>query len=156
MATQGKAVVKACKADQEPYMIFGCLPFTCTSKVSKLGYEVYLGRFFGFGMFFFLFHGPWDLSFNLPQLLVKNSWQFHRIWGLRPPSAWIAGMWKLPVFMVMKVPPRWRSAKNLWRLIHWKVVVLSSAPWQCIRRGVVAHEVWFSREVFGGRFSVQV
>lgn len=36
----GKAVVKACKADQEPYMIFGCLPFTCTSKVSKEGYEV--------------------------------------------------------------------------------------------------------------------
>ena len=49
---RGKAVVKQCKRDMEPYVIFGCLPFTCTTNKTSAddGYQVFLGafdRFFG-------------------------------------------------------------------------------------------------------------
>lgn len=39
----GKAVVKQCKSDMEPYVIFGCLPFTCTTNKTSAddGYQVF-------------------------------------------------------------------------------------------------------------------
>ena len=39
-------MVKQCKSDMEPYVIFGCLPFTCTSNRSSAdeGYQVLLGQ----------------------------------------------------------------------------------------------------------------
>ena len=104
--TRGKAVVKQCKSDMEPYVIFGCLPFTCTTNKTSAddGYQVFLGGF--------------DRLFILLNLALTG--EFVHVTEPGPASFWFPS----PLHRSLVLPDRLnKSGSKFQELRHWNILV---------------------------------